>query len=536
MDSRIVLRPGARRGSCVEGQYQHLGQCLSSESSSSTITLAPKSRKRGLLVGISKTDGPFPELIAAHDDVYLMRDLLIDSYDYVSDDISILIDDGVASHVQPTRQNILLAIAELVKDVREGDSLFFHYCGHSTQVENARSRNTEEDGKDECLIPMDGEDMMIVDNDLHAALVAPLPAGAHLVAILDTCHSGSLLDLKHYRCNRVPVPWIWRGRRNSDEVRNNVVRRGAHLLTLSELQTRKTPTARAGFRTTRKSLNVMCELPAPAAPSRTGTMGSAHGRTSNGPLARLRTTASRTRTMSPPPADKENVKHGTARPVLPALSTLSKLTWILGEDDTRCDSPVAKFPCNGWCRNLDGHSTMHEREEEEVKADVISLASCKDSQISWDNEEGQSMTTLLVQILREDPKLTLKDVLIRISHATYSMALVRHGNAKAYKQQQKKFAAKISTEIARLARLESKNGSTTSLVTPKPRFSLLASSPTFPAPPKRSLFPKRVAHQIKRLNQLLNDAKTKSGVDLDNFQNPELASPRPLDLNRPWRM
>ncbi|KAJ7348107.1 ankyrin repeat-containing domain protein [Mycena albidolilacea] len=53
--------------------------------------------------------------------------------------------------------------------------------------------------------------------ELKAALVLPLPAGSQLVAILDTRHSGSLLDLNHYRCNRVFVPWIRRGRRRSEE-------------------------------------------------------------------------------------------------------------------------------------------------------------------------------------------------------------------------------------------------------------------------------------------------------------------------------
>ncbi|KAJ7671197.1 caspase domain-containing protein [Mycena rosella] len=100
---------------------------------------------------------------------------------------SVLIDDRIDGHVQPTRTSILQAIADLVKDVKDGDYLFFHYSGHSTQVDSPRF-NSEEDGKDKCIVPLDGEDMKIVDNDLHAALVVPLPPGAHLVAVLDTCH------------------------------------------------------------------------------------------------------------------------------------------------------------------------------------------------------------------------------------------------------------------------------------------------------------------------------------------------------------
>ncbi|KAJ7216587.1 caspase domain-containing protein [Mycena pura] len=456
-----------------------------------------------------------------------MRDLLIDEYGYKSENINILSDDGVDGHVQPTRENILLAIAELVKDVKDGDNLFFHYCGHSTQVDNPRS-NSEEDGKDECLVPMDGEERMIVDNQLHASLVAPLPAGSHLVAILDTCHSGSLLDLKHYRCNRVPVPWIWRGKRNSEEIRSRVVRRGARLLTLSELQTHKEPSSSTGFRARHNRISVMCDPQEPSGTPFRTMSGSARGRASSrapsGPLARLRTVSLRKRTMSPPPTDKENMS-----PVR------SKLSWFFPEEDHHCDSPVGRFPCNGWCRNVDGNSTTHDQDEDEVKADVISLASCKDSQLAWDDSKGQSMTSLLVGILRENPNRTLKDVLLHISHATYSMALDRHGNVKRFKQQQKQFTTRISHE---LTRLENKNGSTRSLAMPEPP-SLLATSPTFPAPTKRSFLSKRpgIVRRIKRLKDLLKDAKSKSGMfDMDSFQNPELASPRPLDMDRPWRM
>ncbi|KAF8206944.1 hypothetical protein K438DRAFT_1815410 [Mycena galopus ATCC 62051] len=96
-------------------------------------------------------------------------------------------------------------------------------CGHTTQVEN-RS-NSEEDGMDECLVPVDGEEHKIVDNELRRHLVEALPPGSSLVAVFDSCHSASLLDLAHFRCNRVYVPWRSKGRRRSDDRWNAVVRR-----------------------------------------------------------------------------------------------------------------------------------------------------------------------------------------------------------------------------------------------------------------------------------------------------------------------
>ena len=58
--------------------------------------------------------------------------------------------------------------------------------------------------------------------ELRDMLVDPLPVGSSLTAIFDSCHSGTLLDLDHYLCNRVWFPWCNRGQRdlaNSHRVR-----------------------------------------------------------------------------------------------------------------------------------------------------------------------------------------------------------------------------------------------------------------------------------------------------------------------------
>ncbi|KAF7358039.1 Metacaspase type II [Mycena venus] len=509
-------------------------------------------QKKALLIGIStcKTEG-YRELDGAHKNVRKMEALLLDVYHYTPSEITVLVDDGIEDHVQPTRDHILAAIAELVKDVKAGDQLCFYYSGHSTQRDN-RS-NSEEDGKDECLVPLDGEEMMIVDNHLHAALVRPLPSGSHLVAILDTCHSGSLLDLKHYRCNRVHVPWIFRGKRNSEDIWNGIVRRGARLLTASQMtspafQTLNAPTTPVRTPTRRSVISVMCD-PAPSSiPSlRSSTAVGGLARSGSGLIAKsglaragsapLKGSLDRLRTLSLsiPSGDKDNDKENlTASDVGPILPAISKLSWILPEE-MYCDSPVAQSPCNGWCRNPEGHSTVTEEEEkdDEVKADVISLASCKDSQKAWE-ADGVSMTSSLVELLREDPHQSLKDLLLSISHATYSIALMRHSRSKVYKKQRKNYVAKLAKKIMRL---ESGNQSTASLVlhdTPP----AIVPRPTTPYETRHNVKKKgvrRVSH-IARLKQQLKDVLKDKGYDMDDFQNPELASSRPLDMSRPWKM
>ncbi|KAJ7646597.1 caspase domain-containing protein [Roridomyces roridus] len=526
--------PFGRRGSSAaveEEEHRHLpSPSPARTAAASTSSLTPTGKKKALLIAISKTKG-YADLKVAHKDVHDMRELIMGpQYGYLADDITTLKDDGVAGHTQPTRVNILAAIAEFVNDVKAGDRLFFHYCGHSTQVKN-RS-NSEEDGMDECLVPLDGEDMKIVDNELHKALVLPLPAGCTLVAVLDTCHSGSLLDLKHYRCNRVPVPWIFRGRRDSEDIRNRVVRRGAQLLTLTEQRTRKTGPSR--FLSRHMKISVMCEsqeaptsssapAPAPAPVSRRSTTAASRA-----------STRSRAPTLSVAPG-KENTR--------PILTVLPCLKWVLPEEeDIRCESPIGQFPCDGWCRKLrheHGKGTLNEHggEEDEVKADVISLASCKDSQQAWDDGKGKSMTSMLINYLKHASNPTLKDVLIHMSHGAYSMSLERHKAARSYKQQMKNFTTQL---MNKLTRLEKRNLVTTPAV---PTTVVPAAAQQRGRVRSASLLqPAQVptgGKQAAKIQQKLDEAQSQyvaAKGDMDNFQNPELASPRPLDMTRPWTM
>ncbi|KAJ7110956.1 caspase domain-containing protein [Mycena epipterygia] len=217
------------------GRYTGIGysQRTSSEKQPSAES-APK--KKALLIGISypESNGSgYAPLKRAHRDVALMRNLLVNRYGYALGDVVTLLDSH--DSLQPTRTNILRAIVDLVRGARRGDRFFFHYCGYTIQVEH-RSNSEEdgidewlvqEDGMDECLVPADGEEHMITDDELRRHLIDPLPVGAALVAVFDSCHSASLLDLAHFRCNRVYAPWVSKARRRIDERWNAVVRQHA---------------------------------------------------------------------------------------------------------------------------------------------------------------------------------------------------------------------------------------------------------------------------------------------------------------------
>jgi len=80
----------------------------------------------------------------------------------------------------------------------------------------------EEDGQDEVIITCD--EQRIIDNELRYILVNGLPVGCFLMAIFDTCHARSMLDLPHCYCNAVYVPWISRGERRTRTLDNRIVR------------------------------------------------------------------------------------------------------------------------------------------------------------------------------------------------------------------------------------------------------------------------------------------------------------------------
>ncbi|GMI74668.1 hypothetical protein HRI_001136100 [Hibiscus trionum] len=68
------------------------------------------------------------------------------------------------------------------------------YTGHGSRL---RDYNDDEvDGFDETICPVDFKEVgMIVDNDLNSLIVRTLTHGVTLHAIVDACHSGTILDL-----------------------------------------------------------------------------------------------------------------------------------------------------------------------------------------------------------------------------------------------------------------------------------------------------------------------------------------------------
>ena len=114
-------------------------------------------------------------------------------------------EEEIDPYKKPTKHNMRMAMFWLVQGCQPGDSLVFHFSGHGSQQRNYTG--DEVDGYDETLCPLDFETQgMIVDDEINAAIVRPLPHGVKLHAIIDACHSGTVLDLPFLcRMNRSVV-------------------------------------------------------------------------------------------------------------------------------------------------------------------------------------------------------------------------------------------------------------------------------------------------------------------------------------------
>ncbi|XP_071732236.1 metacaspase-1-like [Rutidosis leptorrhynchoides] len=150
-------------------------------------------KKRAVICGISYKKTKH-ELKGCINDAKCMKYLLINKFRFPESSILMLTEEETDRYRTPTKHNIRMAMHWLIQGCEPGDSLVFHFSGHGSQQRNYTG--DEIDGFDETLCPLDFETQgMIVDDEINATIVKPMPHGVRLHAIVDACHSGTMLDL-----------------------------------------------------------------------------------------------------------------------------------------------------------------------------------------------------------------------------------------------------------------------------------------------------------------------------------------------------
>ncbi|KAL0060221.1 hypothetical protein AAF712_012976 [Marasmius tenuissimus] len=441
-----------------------------------------KPKKRALLVGVEymtdMTLGKELVLEGSHKDVAAMKNLLIEKYDYNPNDIVVLIDTMDPNQKRPTRDNLIAEMKDLVRGAASGDRFFLHYSGHATQVPNKDKK--EEDDMDECIVPCDStleHPNLIKDDLMREILVDKLPAGSHLVAIFDACHSASLLDLKHFRCNRVYVPWKSKGRRRSNSRWLPNVRHDAALINTQIIRRRTRRTSKNIVRTRRMTVNRAPCLPSqeeeqlvPPAPASHGTerpqeqpsfQPTCHALPPSRPQRPVIKTEGISLFTKQSTSSKSNTKGRRRRSKTLYQSSSPNFfgDYYPGQSDIICESPVEEF-CTGNCRETpspivgrrptleSANNPVSVESPLEQLANVMSLGSCEDSQLTWEDAEGHSMTQMVVDLLSRDPHPTLSDFMIKLSHTMHDRYLHMHRVNKEYKQRKKRWRSKKSRKAS----------------------------------------------------------------------------------------
>jgi hypothetical protein len=149
--------------------------------------------RRAVLIGINYT-GQQGQLSGCHNDVHNIQKYLVQVQKFNESEMLILMDDG--KHHAPTKRNIEDAFRRITEYSQAGDVVFIHYSGHGGRVRDYSG--DEDDGYDETLIPVDFQSAgQIIDDDISKILVKPMRAGVHVTALMDCCHSGTVLDLPY---------------------------------------------------------------------------------------------------------------------------------------------------------------------------------------------------------------------------------------------------------------------------------------------------------------------------------------------------
>jgi len=95
--------------------------------------------------------------------------------------------------IKPTRTNIINTLTQILSQMVLGDVLILHYSGHGTFIKSKTSK--ESDGQDEFIVPVDLQ--LIKDDELSNILYKNMKSGTKLFALFDSCHSGTVLDLRN---------------------------------------------------------------------------------------------------------------------------------------------------------------------------------------------------------------------------------------------------------------------------------------------------------------------------------------------------
>lgn len=154
--------------------------------------------RRALLIGIGKYQ-VLPRLPGSKNDIDLVHQVLVSRYGFSEQDIHTVRDEAA------TREGMLAAFNQIVKEAGPNDVVYIHYSGHGSQVQDLNG-DEPDDQLDETIVPADGRTEGVPDitddelEDILSRLKTP-----KAVVVLDSCHSGTATRGLEVRVRSVPA-------------------------------------------------------------------------------------------------------------------------------------------------------------------------------------------------------------------------------------------------------------------------------------------------------------------------------------------
>jgi len=150
------------------------------------VNISVNSNKKALLIGINYTGTPNQLNGCINDTNDIKYRLSKEGFSSIN-----IITDLTTKRA--TKANILDEFKNLLLNSQSGDLLFLFYSGHGSKT---LDRNGDElNGYDEMIVSCDLQG--IIDDELKSVIQTYLKSGVTLVAMFDSCFSGSVLDLKY---------------------------------------------------------------------------------------------------------------------------------------------------------------------------------------------------------------------------------------------------------------------------------------------------------------------------------------------------
>jgi len=155
-------------------------------------------KRKALVIGINYVRHPDNAFRLMHcvEDALGMAKFLCTNLGFTKNDVRIMTDEGNPESL-PTKANILREMRALVDDAQPHDSFFLYFSGHGRQLKDLNG--DEPDGFDEsvCAVDYCGDSRNATPSTPGLIVDDPLSALCCLIAIFDSCHSGTLLDLPY---------------------------------------------------------------------------------------------------------------------------------------------------------------------------------------------------------------------------------------------------------------------------------------------------------------------------------------------------